>query len=96
MVSVSLTKSETNWKLLVCFPSPYTVKGSFLKACIIATNYLELNNTPTRATTICNYIIQNTAKEYLSNKITDNATIIDTHTGSISVENSSNPNLKKN
>lgn len=40
MVSVSLTKSETNWKLLVCFPSPYTVKGSFLKACTIATNYL--------------------------------------------------------
>ena len=29
-----LTKSETNWKLLVCFPSPYTVMGSFLKAWI--------------------------------------------------------------
>jgi hypothetical protein len=28
-----ITRSETYWKLFVCLPSPYTVKGSFLSAC---------------------------------------------------------------
>jgi hypothetical protein len=30
---IGITRSDTYWKLLVCLPSPYTVKGSFLSAC---------------------------------------------------------------
>lgn len=37
------TRSDTYWKLLVCLPSPYTVNGSFLSACIVFIN-LETNN----------------------------------------------------
>lgn len=38
------TKSETYWKLLVCLPSPYTVIGSFLKACSKQQDYSINNN----------------------------------------------------
>lgn len=36
------TKSATYWKLLVCFPSPYTVNGCLRMACKRQTQELKI------------------------------------------------------
>lgn len=41
------TKSETYWKLLVCFPSPYTVNGCLRIACKHEKKWYKTKPTPT-------------------------------------------------
>lgn len=79
------TKSETYWKLLVCFPSPYTVNGSFRKAC-------KTNLGHAKAIEILQFS-KKEKKIYLSNKIADNTTVINKHSWSIGIKDTSNPNL---
>lgn len=42
VTSIWHTKSATYWKLLVCFPSPYTVNGCLRMACKRQTQELKI------------------------------------------------------